>query len=169
MPFPILAALPVIGDIVKGVFGDMQEAVEDAAGATELKASIQTQLMTLDYSAFEQEIEKRAEIIVAEATGASWLQRNWRPLLMVCFGGAIVWNYVAVDIATWGFMLLELIIRLYRPDFPQLPVPPRLDIPGGFWTLVSLGVSGYVVGRTGEKVAETVADAWTKVKGGGER
>ena len=31
-----------------------------------------------------------------------------------------------------------------------------LELPGGLWALLNVGVGGYVVGRSGEKIAKTV-------------
>jgi hypothetical protein len=78
-------------------------------------------------------LEAAAKIIVAEAQGESWLQRNWRPLLMVMFGVIIANNYLVV---------------------PLFNTPAAL-IPPDMWDLLKLGVGGYVVGRTVEKGLKT--------------
>lgn len=78
------------------------------------------------------------DIIVAEAQGQSWLQRNWRPLLMTTFMFIIANNYIIVP---------------YVQAFGA--VVPSLEIPNGMWALLNVGVGGYIVGRSGEKIAET--------------
>lgn len=144
MPFPLLAAIPIIGKVIEGAFGIVDKLVEDKDKANQLKHEIQAQFMQLDYSAFETEINKRAEIIVAEATGQSWLQRNWRPLLMLVAIGVVANNY------------------LIYPYLALFGVPATvLELPDKLWNLLTLGVGGYVVGRSAEKIATT----WVGKKG----
>lgn len=76
----------------------------------------------------------QADIIKAEASSESWLARSWRPILMLTFGGLIV--------ARWfGFAAPNL----NQDEYMKL------------WDIVQFGISGYVVGRSTEKVATTVA------------
>lgn len=78
------------------------------------------------------------DIIVAEAQGQSWLQRNWRPLLMMTFMVIIANNYILVPyVQAFGATV------------------PTLTIPQGMWALLNVGVGGYIVGRSGEKIAKT--------------
>ena len=91
----------VAGPILNGLFNVVDQAVED----------------------------KDAAVIRAEATGESWLQRNWRPLLMCLFGVIIANNYIIVPLFS----------------------TPKADIPPDMWELLKLGVGGYVVGRSVEK------------------
>ncbi len=85
-------------------------------------------------------INKQAgEIILAEAKSDHWIVASWRPILMLTIIGIVAWNYLIVGIAvTFG-----------------LPVVP-LELPGQLWTLLQIGVGGYVVGRSGEKVTSMV-------------
>jgi len=83
--------------------------------------------------------EIQASVIIAEAKGESWLQKNWRPLLMAMFGAIIANNYIM-------FPYIQL---FFGPEFAiQLVIPPDM------WGLLKLGVSGYIVGRSAEKIAE---------------
>ncbi len=88
----LLSAIPVIGPIVEKVIGVVDQAVPDKDLKEKLKAEIESKLLELDYSALEKEIDARAKIIVAEATGHSWLQRNWRPILMLTVVATIANN-----------------------------------------------------------------------------
>lgn len=74
-------------------------------------------------------------MIVAEAQGESWLQRNWRPLLMLCFVLILFNNYVAAPYARALGLAL-----------------PTLDLPQGAWALLNIGVGGYIAGRSAEKI-----------------
>lgn len=115
----------LIGPIVSGVFGVIDKAVEDKDEAARIKARLQEMVLTGQM----KEIEAAAQVIVAEAQGEGWLQRSWRPLLMILFGIIVANNYLVV------------------PLFGT----PAADIPPDMWDLLKLGVGGYVVGRSVEK------------------
>ena len=115
----------IAGPLLKGVFDVIDQAVEDKDTAILLKAKLQEMVLTGQM----KEIEAAARIIVAEAQGESWLQRNWRPLLMCLFGLIIANNYIVV------------------PLFGT----PSADIPPDMWALLKIGIGGYVVGRSVEK------------------
>lgn len=115
----------IIGPLIGGLFGLIDKSVEDKDQAAKIKSSLQEMVLTGQI----KEIEAAAAIIAAEAQGESWLQRNWRPLLMCLFGLIIANNYLVV------------------PLFGT----PMADIPPDMWELLKLGVGGYVVGRSVEK------------------
>ena len=75
----------LIGSIGGKVLDIVDDVVEDNDEANRVKLEIQRQLIENKSS----ELEASAKIVLAEAQG-SWLQRNWRPLLMVTFTGLIV-------------------------------------------------------------------------------
>lgn len=115
----------IIGPLLAGLIGVVDQAVEDKDQANVIKARLNELALTGNL----KELESAAKIIVAEAQGDSWLQRNWRPMLMVMFGVIIANNYIVVPIFN----------------------TPAADIPPDMWDLLKLGVGGYVVGRTAEK------------------
>ncbi len=79
-------------------------------------------------------LEVRGQVVQAEATGESWLQRNWRPLTMVWFS-ALIGGY-------WFG---------YTPD--NLSDEAVLSLFG----LIKLGLGGYVIGRSAEKITKSAA------------
>ena len=84
----------------------------------------------------EQQLELQklqTEIVLAEANG-NWLQRSWRPILMLAFGFIVIY------------------VKFIAPLF-QLPIPP---LENEFWNLLQLGIGGYVVGRSAEKIASNI-------------
>ncbi len=84
------------------------------------------------------ELQKmQTEIIVTEAKG-NWLQRSWRPILMLAFGFIVIY------------------VKFIAPLF-DLRIP---ELENEFWNLLQLGIGGYVIGRTGEKMM----DSYTKKK-----
>lgn len=127
----MLAAL--IPSLLKGVFGIVDQVVEDKDEANRIKAAITERQQDLE----SQEMEGRIKIILAEAQG-SWLQSNWRPLLMLVAIIIIANNFLVVPYAT----AMGLTI-------------PTLELPDALWNLLTVGVSGYIVGRSGEKIMAT--------------
>lgn len=85
------------------------------------------------------ELTGRAEIVKAEAASEHWLAANWRPLLMLTFGGLIV--------ARW-----------FGWAAPNLSDAEYLKL----WSIVELGIGGYVIGRSAEKVLPTIAQVLKK-------
>lgn len=77
-------------------------------------------------------IETRGRVVTAEAQGESWLQRNWRPLTMIWFGVLIGGHWFG-----------------YTPE--NLSQDEILSL----FDLMELGLGGYVIGRSVEKVVKT--------------
>ena len=76
----------MIWNLIETIGGKVLDIVDDVVGdkdeASKLKFQTQRQFIETKSS----ELEAQAKIVLAEAQG-SWLQRNWRPLLMVVFAG----------------------------------------------------------------------------------
>jgi hypothetical protein len=83
-----------------------------------------------------QELTQRAGIVKAEAESTHFLAANWRPILMLTFGALIV--------ARW-----------FGWTAPNLTENEYLKL----WDIVELGIGGYVIGRSAEKVVPAIADA----------
>ena len=125
--------------LIEGIMGPIAKiigkAVPDKDLAVQLTAQIQMGLLALSM----EEIKGATKIIVAEAQGASWMQRNWRPVTMLTFVFIIANNYIIVPYAVaFG---LEV---------------PMLEIPAGMWGLLTVGIGGYVAGRSMEKIKGVV-------------
>ena len=116
----------LIGTIGGKVLDIVDDVVEDKDAANNLKFQIQKQLIETKST----ELEAQAKIVLVEAQG-SWLQRNWRPLLMVTFAGLVVAHW-------FGFT---------APDIPE-------SVQNSLLNIVMIGVGGYVMGRSAEKVAD---------------
>jgi hypothetical protein len=131
---------------IGGVFKPVVNLIDELHTSQEEKSQIKIGLLgaqaelsmqVLDYET--KLAEQQTRVIVAEAQGQSWLQRNWRPMLMCTLGFIVLNNYVLVP---------------YASSF-GLPVP-MLDLPDGMFNLLVVGVGGYVVGRSGEKITQTI-------------
>ncbi|MBW1739412.1 MAG: hypothetical protein JRJ69_18300 [Deltaproteobacteria bacterium] len=89
----ILAMIPVIGKILDKGLSLIDKYVEDKDKANELKAMIQREVLINQHEELAAALESQTKIILAEARGG-WLQRNWRPLLMLIVILIIANNYV---------------------------------------------------------------------------
>jgi hypothetical protein len=81
----------------------------------------------------------QAEIVKAEAQSDHWLAACWRPILMLTFGGLIVARWLG-----WS-----------APNITEAEVLK-------LWDIVQLGLGGYVIGRSVEKVVPAIAGALKK-------
>ena len=121
-----------VGALVGPLFDVIDQAVTDKDEANRLKGEIQSRLIDSRDSA----IKARMQIILAEATGESWIQRSWRPLLML----------VIVAIVANNYLLAPYLGAMFG-------VGLQLELPERMWDLMTLGVGGYIAGRSGEKIA----------------
>lgn len=118
------AILTFLGPVVDKFF-------DNQADKDKFKAELFSQL-----ASNEAEIVKaQSQIITAEAKGESWLQRNWRPILMLSIVSIVVNNYLIVP---WANFLGT--------------GAPVLELPSELFNLMTVGVGGYIVGRSGEKI-----------------
>lgn len=114
-----------LSKLIEPVTGIVGKFVKDKDLAQQLTAQLNSEIIRLT----EQEMEARKAIILMEGQG-SWLQRNWRPLMMVFFA-------VLIGAHWFGF----------TPE--NLSEEQIADL----YDLVKIGIGGYVVGRSVEKVA----------------
>lgn len=121
---------PLIGQIAGKA---LDKFVEDKDLAKKINAEITHELINLG----ETEMKEASKIIQAEANSASWLARNWRPMLMTMFGVIIANNYI-----------LYPYLSLFFEGAPILEIPPDM------WDLLKIGIGGYIVGRSAEKGIE---------------
>ena len=101
----------------------------------EEKIIAENALIKANYISSKQlELQKmQTEIIVTEAKG-NWLQRSWRPILMLAFGFIVIY------------------VKFLAPLF-DLKIP---ELENEFWNLLQLGIGGYVVGRSAEKISKNI-------------
>ena len=97
------------------------------------------QLVTMLQNGELQELAARSGIIQAEAASEHWLAATWRPVTMLVFVGLIT--------ARW-----------FGWAAPNLSEAEYLKL----WSIVELGLGGYVIGRSGEKVLPQIATMLAK-------
>lgn len=134
----LLETVPVIGKVVEKGLDVIDELVEDKDQANRLKAQIRQRINEQNHEQNLAELKSQSQVVMGEVQGESWLQRNWRPLLMVCVILIIANNYILVPYAgaIW-------------PEHVHV-----LELPSGLWALLNVGVGGYVAGRSVEKVVK---------------
>jgi hypothetical protein len=117
---------------IGGIFKPASELIDNMHTSTEEKLTLKNKLTVIENTMTAKVIDyetkllaAKTSIITAEATGESWMQRNWRPITMLTFLGLVVCD-------SFGWL-----------------VNPLAD---EAWVLLQLGLGGYVVGRSGEKI-----------------
>lgn len=117
-----------------GVIGEIGKVIDNLFTTDEERIKAKNEIFKV---LKDQQLELQrlqTEIIVAEANG-NWLQRSWRPILMLSFGFIVIY------------------VKFIAPLF-SLPIPP---LENEFWNLLQIGIGGYVIGRTGEKMLKEYA------------
>jgi len=132
----MLQMLGAVAPLAKVLFSTIEKAVPDKDLQERLKAQLQTQLL----QSHTQELTAAAKIIEAEAK-AGWFASSWRPLLMYVLIFILVWNYV-----------IGPVIKVFTGAVISF------ELPGDVWTLLNVGLGGYVIGRSAESVARTMAN-----------
>tara|TARA_R110000823_G_scaffold293577_2_gene412451 strand:- start:1395 stop:1796 length:402 start_codon:yes stop_codon:yes gene_type:complete len=133
----MLNLLGAISPIVKIALGVVDKSVEDKDLKEKLKSQITSQLLDNN----SKELQSAASIIKAEASSQHWLTATWRPALMWICIIVIFNNYILMPFANIIF-----------------GTAVELTIPDPMWNLLTIGVGGYIAGRSAEKVA----DNWQK-------
>ena len=125
----------VLGFLGK-IFEPAAKVVDELHTSEEEKAKIQlemsriqteTAMRVLDYEA--QLLQARADIVKADAQSSHWLQANWRPITMLTFVGLVCLHF-------FGLSPEHMTVS----DYDHL------------WELIKIGLGGYVIGRSAEKV-----------------
>ena len=132
----MIQMLGAIAPLAKVLFNTIEKAVPDKDLQEKLKSQLQTQLL----QSHTQELQAAAKIVEAEAK-AGWFASSWRPLLMYVLIFILVWNYV-----------IGPVIKVFTGAIISF------ELPGDVWTLLNVGLGGYVVGRSAESVARTMAN-----------
>ena len=111
-----------IGKVIDNLFTSEEERIK---AKNEVFKVLQEQQLKLQ--------QLQTEIIVAEANG-NWLQRSWRPILMLSFGFIVIY------------------VKFIAPLF-DLKIP---ELENEFWDLLQIGIGGYVIGRSAEKISKNI-------------
>ncbi len=121
-----------IFNFISNIFKPAVDLIDELHTSDEEKLQMQSILKKVenDFNSKILEYESRlmeaqASIIRSESGGQSWLQRNWRPIVMLSF-------LLLVICDSFGLLAFRLADQA--------------------WTLLQIGLGGYVIGRSAEKI-----------------
>ncbi|NCP65527.1 MAG: hypothetical protein GW836_12865 [Paraglaciecola sp.] len=124
---------------ISNIFEPAAKLIDELHTSDEERLKLQSQIKAVENELLAKVIdyenkllESKTAIITAEATGQSWLQRNWRPITMITFLFLVVCD-------SFGWLPSKL-----APDA---------------WTLLQIGLGGYVAGRSAEKMTQQYLQA----------
>lgn len=122
-----------------GIGGQIAEIVNKRIPDRDLAQKLEHELTTLVITKQAEAVTAAADIVKTEAGSGNWLAASWRPITMLTF--------VALIVARWlGW------------SAPNLSEDEVLSL----WDIVELGLGGYVVGRSVEKIVPSIAEAMKK-------
>ena len=126
-----------IFDVVSKIFQPAAELVDKLHTSDDERLEWKSVLLGMQTEVVNQTIAYEAKlldsqtaIITAETASNSWITRSWRPITMLVFVGLIVASF-----------------------FTAIPIPDDL------WTVIKIGLGGYVGGRSLEKTVPAVVSA----------
>ncbi len=125
--------------VFKALIGPVTEVIRELVPDNDKRFALEREIERLLIEQEKEYVMAGRDVVVAEAKGESWLQRNWRPISMLVFVAVIANNYL---------------IAPYVQAFGGVAVV--LEIPPGMWSLLTMGLGGYVVGRTIEKTGSSI-------------
>jgi len=133
-----MSILGFLGD----VFKPAAKLIDDLHTSDEEKLKLRNQFEKMQMEmkskvlSYEQDLMKaQSSVIQSESNGKSWMQRNWRPITMLTFLALVVCD-------SFGILAFRLSVEA--------------------WALLKIGLGGYVVGRSAEKIAPAVSEALKK-------
>jgi hypothetical protein len=139
MVLPVGMIMSLVTGLMNGPINKVLDAVvKDQELRRKLQADLELKLT--EHLGKAQELEQA--IVMAEIKSEHWLTRSWRPILMLSLLGFIL------------FVGLVIPFLDYLMGAPVTFNPRWQALPPQFWDFLSIGVGGYIGGRSLEKVAE---------------
>lgn len=128
---------------LKNIFSSGAAQIVDSVGNTidrlttsdDEKSKAKQELSDLITSRLNELATLQASVLTQELKG-NWLQRSWRPIVMLSFAAIVVYS------------------KFVAPAFGL----PNAELERDFWVLLEVGIGGYVIGRSVEKVAGKVTE-----------
>lgn len=125
-----------ITDLIAGIFKPAAQLVDELHTSTEEKLQAKGHLLDVQAAAMEKVFDYESKalagqqaIVQAEAQSEHWLAATWRPITM-----------------------LTLLLLVVGDSLGFLPNALNAEA----WTLLQVGLGGYVIGRSGEKIAKVI-------------
>lgn len=124
--------------LLQGLLGPLVDLVGRFIPDPEKKAAAQLQVLQMAQTGELAQLNAALQVVLAESNG-NWLQRSWRPLMMLFFAGLVG--------ARW-----------FGYSAPSMSEAEVLEL----WAIVKIGIGGYTIGRSAEKIAPSIAEALKK-------
>ncbi len=128
-----------ITELIAGIFKPATELIDNLHTSKEEKLEQKRLLLEVQGRAMDRVHEYNTELLMgqakivnSEASSEHWLTANWRPLVMLTFTGLVVARFL-------GFEAEGMTEKEYQ----------------SLWNLITLGVGGYIGGRSVEKAIKT--------------
>ena len=122
------------------VFDIIDKVIEDKDEAAKLKSQLQHAVLDMS----EKELSAATSILLAEINSDSAAAKNWRPHLM----------YFIMFMIGWIGLMTPLIDEVFALSIQEVTLKGLAGVPERMWGLLQIGIGAYVVGRSGEKIAE---------------
>jgi hypothetical protein len=114
---------------VTDLVDNLHTSDEERLEAKGVLLELQTGLMSQTLAYETKLAESQASVLLAEATSSSWLTRTWRPITMLTFVFLVVYS-----------------------QFTGTVIPPDM------WTVIKIGLGGYLGGRSVEKSVGAITE-----------
>jgi len=113
------------------------KVIDNITSTDDEKNQAKTDLSSIVLESLSSLQDAQHKVALAEVKGNA-LQRNWRPVVMVSFAFIVFYTY------------------FLQPAFFPNAIKVSETLPEKFWDLLELGLGGYVIGRSMEKVAHNL-------------
>ena len=111
--------------VLQNVIRELGDIVNRLSVSSREKQKIQEEIQSLVYR-YKSELVREQSAAVGEEMRGNWLQRSWRPMVML-----VLTLLVVLGVFTESSMLSDT---------------------SRFWDLLEIGIGGYVIGRSGETI-----------------
>ena len=125
-----------VTDLIANIFKPAANLVDELHTSDEERLDAKSKMLEVQAAAMQQVFDyetqaltARANIVNSEASSGNLLASSWRPITMLTF-----------------------LVLAVGDSLGLLATPLRDEA----WMLLQLGLGGYVVGRSGEKIAQTI-------------
>ncbi len=132
----------ILGGGAKSILEPVAKILDETITSDEERQDAKTKLIKVITEFSSKMMEFQKDILTTEMKG-NWLQRSWRPILMLLFGFIVIYEYFIAKV----FNL------------------PSSNLPDDFWALLKIGMGGYIIGRSVEKTAEKISDKINVIPG----
>lgn len=109
----------------------IDKLIPDKKAADEAKLK----LLELQQNGELEKMSVLGEVIISETQSESWISRNWRAITMLSFVAIVINNYIIAEY-----------LKAFGLNYVILDIPPKM------WSLLEIGLGGYLLGSTAERI-----------------